>query len=161
VKNIIVGLLTLIIVGLMAYTASQGPAYHGGEAGTVIADMGSQSAAAPTTQNAPASKDDRTIEEDKLKALRDKAGNAGKFKVSQNYKSKCASCHGMNGEGIIGPKLIGLQSDVVYQMLLDYKSGRKENLVMKGLLIKLTEEDLREYADEIGEFEQRAATLQE
>ncbi len=158
-KNIIVALLTVIIIGLMAYTASQGGAYHGGEAGKVIEDMGSKMAAA--TMDAPKAKDDRKIEEDKLKALRDKAGNIGRFKVSQSYKIKCASCHGMNGEGIIGPKLIGLESDAVYQMLLDYKSGRKENLVMKGLLIKLSEEDLREYADEIGEFEQRAAALQE
>jgi cytochrome c553 len=160
VKNIIVGLLTVVIVGLMAYTASVGRAYHGGEAGHVIEDMGTKQAAA-STQNVPKAKDDRAIEEDKLKALRDKAGNIGKFKVSHEYKSKCASCHGINGEGIIGSKLIGLEADVVYQKLLDYKSGRKENLVMKGLLIKLTPEDLRIFADEIGEFAQRAATQQE
>ncbi len=158
-KNIIVGLLTVVVIGLMAYTASIGGAYHGGEANKVIEDMGDRTAAA--TVDTPKAKDDRVIEQDKLKALRDKAGNAGKFKVSRNYKTRCASCHGMNGEGIIGSKLIGLKADVAYQMLLDYKAGRKENLVMKGLLIKLTEEDLREYADEIGEFEQRAAALEE
>lgn len=158
-KNIIVGLLTVVVIGLMAYTASIGGAYHGGEANKVIEDMGDRTAAA--TVDVPKAKDDRVIEQDKLKALRDKAGNAGKFKVSQKYKTRCASCHGMNGEGIIGSKLIGLKADVAYQMLLDYKAGRKENLVMKGLLIKLTEEDLREYADEIGEFEQRAAALEE
>ena len=158
-KNIIVGLLTVVVLGLMAYTASIGGAYHGGEANKVIEDMGDRTAAA--TVDVPKAKDDRKIEQDKLKALRDKAGNAGKFKVSQNYKMRCASCHGMNGEGIIGSKLIGLESEVVYQMLLDYKAGRKENLVMKGLLINMSEEDFREYADEIGEFEQRAAALQE
>lgn len=157
-KNIIVGLLTVVIIGLMAYTASQGGAYHGGEANKVIEDMGERTAAA--TVDAPKAKDDRKIEQDKLKALRDKAGNVGKFKVSQNYKAKCASCHGINGEGIIGSKLMGLEADVAYQMLIDYKAGRKENLVMKGLLINLTEEDLREYADEIGEFKQRAAALE-
>jgi len=36
------------------------------------------------------------------------------------------------------------------------KAGRKENMIMKGLLIKLTEEDLRRLADEIGEFPARA-----
>ena len=157
-KNIIVGLLTVVIIGLMAYTASVGGAYHGGEANKVIEDMGDRTAAA--TVDAPKAKDDRVIEQDKLKALRDKAGNAGKFKVSQNYKMKCASCHGINGEGIIGSKLIGLKADDVYQMLLDYKAGRKENLIMKGLLINLNEEDFREYADEISEFEQRAAALE-
>ncbi len=154
-KNIIVGLLTVIIIGLMAYTASQGGAYHGGEAGKTMANK-----TAAAIEGISKAKDDRKIEQDKLKALRDKAGSIGKFKVSQNYKIKCASCHGINGEGIIGLKLIGLEADEAYQMLLDYKSGRKENLVMKGLLIKLSEEDLREYADEIGEFKQRAAALQ-
>jgi len=160
VKNVIVGLLTVVIIGLMAYTASVGRAYHGGEAGHVIEDMGTKQAAA-VAQSEPKAKDDRAIEQDKLKALRDKAGNIDKFKVSHEYKSKCASCHGINGEGIIGPKLIGLNAEDVYQKLLDYKSGRKENLVMKGLLLKLEAEDLRVFADEIGEFEQRAAAQQE
>ncbi len=158
-KNIIVALLSIVIIGAMIYTASQGGAYHGGEAAHVIEDMGTSTTVA--TQNVPEAKDDREIEQEKLKALRDKAGNVGKFQVSHNYKSKCASCHGMNGEGIIGPKLFGLSADEVYQKLLDYKSGRKENLVMKGLLLKLDEDALRGYADEIGEFPKRAAAQQQ
>ncbi len=38
--------------------------------------------------------------EKKLKALRDRAGNAMAFKVSPLYKQKCSSCHGVNGEGL-------------------------------------------------------------
>ncbi len=155
-KNIIVGILTLLVVGLMVMTAMGGRAFHGGEAGNVIEDMGSRTAAT-SQDSAPKAKDDRVIEQDKLRALREKAGNIGGFKVSKDYKSKCASCHGMNGEGIIGPKLIGLKGDVVYQQLLDYKAGRKENIVMKGLLMNLNETQLKEFADEIGEFEARAA----
>ena len=156
-KNIIVGALTLLIVALMAITAMRGRAYHGGEQGRVIEDMGDRTAAAQTS--VPEAKDDRKIEQDKLKALKDKAGNIGGFKVSKNYKTKCASCHGMNGDGIIGPKLIGLKSDVVYQQLVDYKAGRKENLIMKGLLLKLDDAALKEYAKEIGEFEARAKAV--
>ena len=157
-KNIIVGILTAGIIALIVMTAMTGRAWHGGEAGNVIEDIGDKgNASAQTT--APESKSDREIEEDKLKALRDKAGNVGKFKVSTNYKRKCASCHGMNGEGIIGTKLIGLSSETVFQQLLDYKAGRKENLVMKGLLLKMDEVQMQEFADEIGEFEARAAAL--
>ncbi len=159
-KHIIVALLSVLIIGTMIYTASQGRAYHGGEAGHVIKDFGTQTTAV-TQEEISRKKDNDEIEQETLKALRDKAGNIGKFKVSHDYKSRCASCHGMNGEGIIGPKLFGLQADVVYQKLLDYKSGRKENLVMKGLLMKLDKEALRKYADEIGEFKERAAALQE
>jgi len=158
-KNIIVGILTAGIISLMVMTAMTGRAWHGGEAGHVIEDIGDKgNASAQTT--APESKSDRDIEQDKLKALRDKAGNVGKFKVSANFKRKCASCHGMNGEGIIGSKLFGLTSERVFQQLRDYKSGRKENLIMKGLLINMDEVQMQEYADEIGEFESRAAALQ-
>ncbi|NEW61449.1 hypothetical protein GSY74_09160, partial [Sulfurovum sp. bin170] len=44
-KNIIVGILTLVIVALMALTFMGGGAYHGGNHGKVIADMGSGSVA--------------------------------------------------------------------------------------------------------------------
>jgi cytochrome c553 len=159
-KNIVVGILTLIIVGLMALTASNGRAYHGGEAGHVIADMGDKTSNAATTKIEE--KSDREKEDDKLNALREKAGNAGAFEVSQSYKSKCSSCHGVNGSGmqngkkLMGPKLFAQEADKLYKDLTDFKAGRKENMIMKGLLIKLSEDDLRVLADEIGEFPARA-----
>jgi len=159
-KNIVVGILTLIIFGLMGYTYSQGRAYHGGEAGHVIENMGDKMSNASTIKLTE--KSDREKEDDKLNALREKAGNAGAFEVSQAYKSKCSSCHGVNGSGeqngkkLMGPKLFGQSADKIYKDLTDFKSGRKENMIMKGLLIKLNEDDLRTLADEIGEFPARA-----
>lgn len=164
-KNIIVGILTLVIFGLMAYTASQGRAYHGGEHARVIEDIGAdknmppQAAAqqtAPITQ--PAEKSDREKEDEQLKAIKEKAGNIGEIKVSAEYKSKCAACHGANGSGeqdgraLMGPKLYGQDAEKIYKDLVDFKAGRKENVIMKGLLINTTEEELRRYADEIGNF---------
>ena len=159
-KNIVVGILTLIIFGLMGLTFMKGHAYHGGEAGHIIKDMGNNINSAETTK--VTEKDDRAKEEDKLRALREKAGNAGAFDVSQAYKSKCSSCHGVNGSGmqngkkLMVPKLFGQSADVIFKKLSDFKSGRKENMIMKGLLIKLNEDDLRTFADEIGEFPARA-----
>jgi len=159
-KNIVVGILTLVIVGLMGLTFMGGHAYQGGEAGHVIKDMGDRTSNAGTTKIDE--KSDREKEDDKLNALREKAGNAGAFEVSQSYKSKCSSCHGVNGSGmqngkkLMGPKLFGQSADKLYQDLTDFKAGRKENMIMKGLLIKLSEEDLRVLADEIGEFPARA-----
>ena len=158
-KNIIVGILTLIVIALMAFTASNGRAYHGGEAGHIIPDMGNKMNAEATKVD---EKSDREKEDDKLNALREKAGNAGSFEVSRAYKSKCSSCHGVNGSGmqngkkLMGPKLFGQSADKLYKDLTDFKAGRKENMIMKGLLIKLSEEDLRVLADEIGEFPARA-----
>ena len=111
---------------------------------------------------APEEKSDREKEDDKLNALRDKAGNAGAFKVSQKYKSKCSSCHGVNGSGsqngkaMMGPKLFGQTEATIYKDLVDFKAGRKENIIMKGLLMSLSEDDLRVFAKEIGEFPARA-----
>jgi len=158
-KNIIVGILVLLLVAVAGWVASNGGAYNGGEHGKVIADMGDRTNAASQKVK---EKDDRQKENDKLNALRDKAGNAGAFKVSRAYKSKCASCHGVNGSGfqngkpMMGPKLFGQTSDEIYKKLIEFKSGRKENVVMKGLLIPLNEEDLKTFADEIGEFPARA-----
>ena len=159
-KNLIVGILTLIIFGLMALTFMGGHAYHGGEHGKVIEDFGDKMSNAEATKIGE--KSDRDKEDDKLNALREKAGNAGAFEVSQAYKSKCSSCHGVNGSGmqngkkLMGSKLFGQSADELFQKLVDFKSGRKENMIMKGLLIKLNEEDLRTFADEIGEFPARA-----
>jgi len=160
-KNTVVGILTLIIFGLMGYTFMQGGAYHGGEAGHVIKDMGKSMNNAVSAKIEE--KDDRAKEEDKLKALRDKAGNIGAFEVSQAYKSKCSSCHGVNGSGeqngkkLMGPKLFGQSADEIYKKLDDFKAGRKENMIMKGLLMHLSQEDLHAFANEIGEFPARAA----
>ena len=160
-KNIVVGLLTLGVVGLMVITFMGGPAYHGGQHGKIIEDFGDTMTAAKTV--AIEEKDDRKKEDDKLNALRDKAGSAGAFQVSNEYKSKCASCHGVNGSGVqngkpmMGPKIFGQSAEKLYKDLVEFKSGRKENVVMKGLLIPLNDEDLKRLADEIGEFPARAA----
>jgi len=90
--------------------------------------------------------------EKKLKALREKAGNIAAFKVSPLYKKSCASCHGNIGEGIIGPKLIGLSKDKLLKDLQDFKSGKRKNYVMYGLLNGLKESQLEELAEEISTF---------
>ena len=163
-KNAIVGVIVVFIIGVAGWVASRGGPFNGGEHGKVIENIGSKTAAATVKVD---EKDDRQKEDDKLSALRDKAGNAGSFEVSKAYKSKCASCHGANGSGfqngkpMMGPKLIGQTSDEIFKQLVDFKAGRKENIVMKGLLIHLDEEALKVFADEIGEFPARAAAVKE
>ncbi len=159
-KNIIVGLLTVVIIGLMGLTFMGGGAYHGGEYGKVIKDFGDTMQSANSVK--VDEKSDRQKEDDKLNALRDKAGSAGAFPVSREYKSKCASCHGVNGSGMqngkamMGPKLFGQTAEKIYENLTAFKSGRKENVVMKGLLIPLNNDDLKRFADEIGAFPAKA-----
>ena len=98
--------------------------------------------------------------DDKLQALRNKAGNVAAFKVSPLYKQKCSSCHGVNGEGIIGPNLVGDNAETIYTALQEFKSGKRKNYVMYGLLSKMDEAQLRELSDEIGTFKQKLQELQ-
>jgi len=163
VKNIVVGVLTLFIISLMVFTAMDDAVFHGGHQSKIIEDFGDGSnQKVANAAAAPKEKSDREKEDEALNALRDKAGNAGAFKVSNEYKSKCASCHGVNGSGfqngkaMMGPALFGQTEEELYISLVDFKAGRKENMVMKGLLMHLEDEDLKRFAKEIGEFPARA-----
>ena len=162
-KNIIAIVSTVFIIGLMVYTFSNGRAFQGGEAGNIIEDM--KYIDTPKTVEAVETKEQKNEDEEKLKALRDKAGNSGTFEVSNAYKSKCASCHGVDGSGeqngkkLMGPKLIGQEEAVLYKDLVDFKAGRKENLIMKGLLINLEDEDLKNFAKEIAGFKAKQEAL--
>jgi len=98
--------------------------------------------------------------ESKLQALKNKAGRMAAFDVSPLYKQKCASCHGVNGEGIIGPKLIGKGAEEVYGALKDFKSGKRKNYVMYGLLSKMDDSQLKTLSDEIGGFEAKLKAQQ-
>ena len=104
-------------------------------------------------------------DEEKLNTLKDKAGNSLTFEVSNEYKSKCASCHGADGSGmqngkkLMGPQLFGQEEAILYKNLVDFKAGRKENLIMKGLLIHLEDEDLKNFAKEIAGFKDKKEAL--
>ena len=149
-KHIIVGVITAGTFGLMAYLASTGTTFQGGEQGKVIKDIVVETPKqTPVISSVVVKKED---DSSKLKALQDKAGSGGTFGVSKEYKKRCASCHGVNGKGIIGPNISGKSSEFIYTKLLDYKAGRLENPVMKGLVMNLSEETLKTLADEIGNF---------
>lgn len=162
-KNIIAIVSTVFIIGLMVYTFSNGRAFQGGEAGNIIEDM--KYIDTPKTVETVETKEQKNEDEEKLNTLKDKAGNASTFEVSNEYKSKCASCHGADGSGIqngkklMGPQLFGQEEAILYKNLVDFKAGRKENLIMKGLLIHLEDEDLKNFAKEIARFKDKKEAL--
>lgn len=86
----------------------------------------------------------------KVKALEERAGSVGKFKVSQLYKSNCAPCHGVNGEGAMGTKLIGLKKEGMFQKLLEYKQQQEE--MHSEILEHMSEEEVQNVIDEISRF---------
>ncbi len=90
--------------------------------------------------------------QEKLKALKEKAGNIAAFKTSALYKKSCSSCHGNIGQGIIGPKLIGKDKAYILNALKEFKDGKRKNYVMYGLLGNLDDSKLEELASEIATF---------
>ena len=64
-----------------------------------------------------------------------------------------------NGKKLMGPKLIGQEESKIYKDLIDFKTGQKENLIMKGLLIHLEDEDLKRFAKEIAGFKVKQEAL--
>lgn len=159
-KNIIVGATTLLVIILMGYTASQGRAYQGGEAAKIIENVASKQRTVQETKNAPiAQKSDRDIEAEKLKALKDKAGNVALFKVSDNYKRKCASCHGIDGKGAVGLPIYGQEASAIYSKLMEYKEGKRQNPIMRSAIMHLNEADFKELSQEVSEFKVREAAL--
>lgn len=156
-KNSIVGVITVVIFGAMIYTISQGTAFQGGHAAKIIENVSkTQATASQPKIQAPIEKSDRDIEAEKIKAMKDKAGNASSFKVSENYKRKCASCHGVTGEGAVGLPLFGQSAEQIYTKLLEFKSGKRDNPIMKGAILNLNDNDFKELSTEIGEFKARA-----
>jgi cytochrome c553 len=103
-------------------------------------------------------KKEESEEEKQLKMLREKAGSMAVFEVSPLYKRNCASCHGVNGKGIVGPKLIGKSKDYILQALLDFKSGKRKNYVMYGLLGNLKNDEMVKLAEEISKFKEKLET---
>jgi len=56
----------------------------------------------------------------------------------------CAACHGNNGISLLPdyPNLAGQQEDYIERALLDYKSGKRKNAVMAGMVGNLADADV-------------------
>ncbi len=95
----------------------------------------------------------RKEQELKVKALEERAGSLGKFKVSKMYKSNCAPCHGASGEGNFGSKLIGLSKEHILAKLLEYKTN--EEAIHIETIEYLSEEDMKQLVEEISQFKDK------
>jgi cytochrome c553 len=75
------------------------------------------------------------------------AGNAaaGKAKAAQ----VCAACHGPEGNKPTAPEnpiLAGQHQDYLVKALKDYKSGKRNNAIMKGFAAGLSNRDIEDLA---------------
>ncbi len=72
----------------------------------------------------------------------------GDAKAGEKKAATCAACHGQGGDsGSPGfPKLAGQVPEYTYKQLMDYKSGKRDNAVMKGQAAGLSEQDMADLA---------------
>lgn len=63
-------------------------------------------------------------------------------------KEVCAACHGVDGNStdVNNPRLAGQHSDYLAKALRDYKSGDRNNAIMKGFAATLSKKDIENVA---------------
>jgi cytochrome c553 len=67
---------------------------------------------------------------------------AGDAAAGKAAATKCAMCHGPNGEGTkTGSKLAGEDPAQFIQEMNDFKSGKRDNAMMKNLATQLSPAD--------------------
>ncbi len=80
-------------------------------------------------------------------------------KLSKTFRVKCSACHDDYANGIIGPSLLSRDSDYIYEKIADFKSGKKSNPLMDGLIKQMSDEEIRTLADEIYAFNQEISKM--
>ena len=72
---------------------------------------------------------------------------AGDAQAGKAKAGMCAGCHGANGEGVgPNPALAGKSENQLIQAMKDFKSGKRDNAVMKGLASRLSDQDMANLA---------------
>jgi cytochrome c553 len=72
---------------------------------------------------------------------------AGDVQAGKAKAATCAGCHGANGQGVApNPPLAGKSEDQLAQAMKDYKSGKRDNAIMKGLVAALSDQDIANLA---------------
>jgi cytochrome c553 len=72
---------------------------------------------------------------------------AGDAAAGKAKAASCAMCHGPNGEGTsMGTKLAGEAPATFIQAMNDYKSGKRDNAMMKAQAGSLSDDDIANLA---------------
>jgi cytochrome c553 len=152
VKHIIAAVAAFLTIAAVAYMAQLDMEVNKLKLIEEVIEKSKQEVKTKQTQKAISLPKEESEEEKKLKVLKEKAGRMSAFEVSPLFRRNCASCHGINGEGGIGPKLIGKDEAYILKALEDFKSGKRKNYVMFGLLRNMKDEELKSLAKEISQF---------
>ena len=72
--------------------------------------------------------------------------------LSKDYIIKCSACHDDYANGVIGPSLLDKDKDFIYHRILDFKTGKRKNVLMKELVSQIDDKKLESMAQEIANF---------
>jgi cytochrome c553 len=75
-----------------------------------------------------------------------------KKRLSKNFIVKCSACHDNYADGVVGPSLLGLSGDEVYDMIIKYKTDKVKNVPMRELVRKMEDSEIRFIAEDIAKF---------
>ncbi len=73
-------------------------------------------------------------------------------RLSKTYVVKCSACHDDYANGVVGPSLLDKDVDFIYGRIMDFKTGKRKNVLMKELVSQMDDAQLKEIANEIANF---------
>lgn len=73
-------------------------------------------------------------------------------KLSKNFIVRCSPCHNDYANGIIGPSLLDRDADYIYTKIEEFKSGKKSNPLMRDLIKRMSDAEIKSMAEEIYSF---------
>ena len=82
-------------------------------------------------------------------------------RLSKDYIIKCSPCHDDYANGVIGPSLLDKDGEFIYQRIMDFKTGKKKNALMKELVSQIDDAKLKSIAEEIANFNKEIRKMRE
>ena len=149
IGKIITIILAVLICGIMVFMLSQTPPKKEKVEASV------QPKVEQNISKEQSKSSEEFASEDELKKVKELSLSVAKTQnegVSKQYLTSCAPCHGANGKGVVAPDITHLSKDELLKKLADYKAGKVQNTLMKGLLTNVSDSDLNSLADEISKF---------
>ena len=149
IGKIITIILAVLICGIMVFMLSQTPS----KKEKVEASVQPKVEQNFTKQQSKSSEE--FASEDELKKVKELSLSVAKTQnegVSKQYLASCAPGHGANGKGVVAPDITHLSKEDLLKKLADYKAGKVQNTLMKGLLTNVSDSELNSLADEISKF---------
>ena len=72
--------------------------------------------------------------------------------LSKKFIVKCSACHNDYANGVIGPSLLGKDTDFIYGQIQKFKKDKNLNVLMSQLVENMSNAEILEMAREINKF---------